>query len=314
MTAPAQPVTPIETRIEANGGVHLAIRRWEPFGAAVAAEESVDHRPTDEGAGPAPVLLIHGLASNARLWDGVAARLAALGHAVAAVDLRGHGRSDKPDDGYDFGTITDDLMAVLAGLGWTDPGAPPLVAGQSWGGNVVVELAIRHPGAARAIACVDGGMIELRSQFPSWEQARAALTPPRLDGMRASEFEGALRAMHPDWPETGIQGTLGNVELRADGSVAPWLSLERHLAILRSLWEHRPSERYALVTIPVLLVPADGGDAAWRTARGAAIEAAEGAIPLVRTRWLTGDHDLHAQYPATIAELLDEACRSEFWS
>ena len=41
-----------------------------------------------------------------------------------------------------------------------------------------------------------------------------------------------IRAMHPDWPETGIPGTLANVEVRADGTIAPWLTLDRHLAIL----------------------------------------------------------------------------------
>jgi len=46
-----------------------------------------------------PFVLVHGLASNARLWDGVARRLAGAGHSSAAVDLRGHGRSDKPDTG-----------------------------------------------------------------------------------------------------------------------------------------------------------------------------------------------------------------------
>jgi pimeloyl-ACP methyl ester carboxylesterase len=109
-------------------------------------------------------VLVHGLASNARTWDGVAARLAALGHPVAAVDQRGHGRSDKPDTGYDFATVSADLAAVVAGLGWDRP----LVAGQSWGGNVVLELAVRHPSVAGGIACVDGGTLEVARRFPSW--------------------------------------------------------------------------------------------------------------------------------------------------
>jgi pimeloyl-ACP methyl ester carboxylesterase len=309
MTAPAPPpAAPVEDLVEATGGVRLALRRWEPG--------------SRQGPGPVPVLCVHGLASNARLWDGVAARLAGLGHPVAAVDLRGHGRSDKPDEGYGFATIAADLAAVLAGLGWsatsaTAGGERPLVAGQSWGANVVLELAIRHPDAARAVVCIDGGTIELSAQFPTWDRARAALAPPPLAGMPAADFEKALRAMHPDWPESGIQGALANVEVRHDGTVAPWLTLERHLAILRELWGHRPSERYPLVPVPVLLVPADnaaGADTAWPAARRAAVAKAEAAIPTVRTRWLSGDHDLHAQYPATVAGLLDEACRPGFWT
>src|SRR5262245_45283564 len=40
-----------------------------------------------------PVLLVHGLASNARLWDGVGEELSARGYPSVAIDLRGHGRS-----------------------------------------------------------------------------------------------------------------------------------------------------------------------------------------------------------------------------
>ena len=47
-----------------------------------------------------PFLLVHGLSSNARLWDGVGRRLAAAGHQVVAVDQRGHGRSEQVADGY----------------------------------------------------------------------------------------------------------------------------------------------------------------------------------------------------------------------
>ena len=79
-----------------------------------------------EGAGR-PMLLVHGLASNARMWDGVAEELSARGHRVVAVDLRGHGQSTKPSVGYDFTTITDDLLAVVSSMG----GEKPVVAGQS---------------------------------------------------------------------------------------------------------------------------------------------------------------------------------------
>ncbi len=76
-------------------GIDLAVDEWRPSAAAWAA--TAEAQPaTDVAADAPPFVLVHGLASNARLWDGVATALVAAGHPVFAVDLRGHGRSSKP--------------------------------------------------------------------------------------------------------------------------------------------------------------------------------------------------------------------------
>jgi pimeloyl-ACP methyl ester carboxylesterase len=249
-----------------------------------------------------PLLLVHGLASNLRLWDGVADALAGAGHRVVAVDLRGHGRSDKPDGGYDVGTVAADLASLLEDLALERP----WVAGQSWGGNVVLELAWARPGLVAGIACVDGGWIELRDRFPDWEACVRQLTPPTTVGMAAEALEQRLRATHPAWPEQGIQGALACFEERSDGTVAPWLTLERHLEVLRGLWQHRPSSRYPEVDVPVLLLPAfrAGAD---DFGTGPAVAAAEAALPTSRTVWIEGDHDLHAQQPDVVTAALRSA-------
>jgi pimeloyl-ACP methyl ester carboxylesterase len=247
-----------------------------------------------------PFLLVHGLASNARLWDGVAEHLAAAGHSVVAVDQRGHGQSSKPDHGYDFATVVADLVALCDALDLDRP----IVAGQSWGGNVVLELAVRHPGRTHAIALVDGGWIHLGDRFAEWADCEAVMRPPPLAGTKFSRIEAAIRSARPDWPESGVAGTLANFEILEDGTVRPWLSLENHLRILRALWEHQPRRRYASVSVPVLLIPA-GGDAddAGMAAKQANIAEALDALPSARVRWYEppADHDLHAQHPEAIA-------------
>ena len=253
-----------------------------------------------------PFLLVHGLASNARMWDGVATVLAAAGHPVVAVDQRGHGRSSKPDAGYDFETIVADLVALIASLGWVRP----VVVGQSWGGNVAVELGAAHPQLAGAIAAVDGGFIELGDRFPTWEQCRSALAPPRLIGTPAATMEGWIRDGHPSWPETGIIGSMANFEARADGTIAPWLTFERHMMILEALYAHRPSERYSKLIVPTLLIPADTGDVAWTHDKSSAVEAALARLPDGRVRWFSpADHDIHAQHPVGLAEVLLDLSR-----
>src|SRR5262245_32181372 len=103
-----------------------------------------------------PILLVHGLASNARIWD-LAAPLLAADFRVAAIDQRGHGLSDKPADDYSIVTIAGDLAGAIAALGW----ARPLVVGHSWGANVALQLAADRPEMPGGIVLLDGGTNEL---------------------------------------------------------------------------------------------------------------------------------------------------------
>ncbi len=274
-----------ERRFTVDEGVTLRARDW-------------GQPAKDEGP---PFLLVHGLASNCRLWGGVAARLSELGHPVVAPDLRGHGRSDKPETGYDFATMAADLLAVLDALGWQRT----VVAGQSMGGNLVLELAARAPARVVGVAGVDGGAIDLQQRWPVWEDAAAAMAPPRLEGTRRAKVEEELRRAHPDWPEEGIEAFLANFETRPDGTIRPWLTFERHMCLLHALWEQRPLVTLAKVAAPVLLVLAYTGDKSVGTKREEA-ERARAAGVNVAVEWFSpADHDVHVQRPRDVAELLD---------
>ena len=256
-------------------------------------------------------VLVHGLASNARLWDGVALELADAGHPVAAVDQRGHGRSSKPDAGYDLPTVADDLARLIDVLGWSRP----VVVGQSWGGNVVVELAARHPGLTAGIGCVDGGFIDLQSRFPEWEECARALAPPPLAGTPMARMREWMQAGKADWPASAIAGAMANFEERADGTIAPWLTLDHHLAVLRGMWEQRPLDRLALVAEPVLWMPADSGDVAWTHDKRVGLEVAAAVHPRSRTHWFSpADHDVHAQQPTAVAAVLLAAIADGFFA
>lgn len=278
----------------------------DPVRALVAATGGVELSCIERNLGGpgTPSVLVHGLASNARLWDGVAERLAAEGHPVVAVDQRGHGWSDKPDAGYDFATLVEDLVAVIAHYGFERP----LVAGQSWGANVVLELAASHPDAVSVVALVDGGTRDLADGFADWPTCEAALAPPQLAGMPAARFESHIRQAHPEWPEEGVEGTLANMEFLPDGTIRPWLSREHHMVILRHLWEHKPSKRFAAVRAPVLIIPArDETNRRWMQGKSGSVERASGTLPRSVVHWIDGDHDLHAQHPDVVARLLDSA-------
>lgn len=277
-------------RLVQVGNLQLAVREWA----------TRNERPT--------VVLLHGLASNSLLWLGAATELVRLGYHVVAIDQRGHGRSDKPDDGYDMPNVARDLATLIGDLDLDRP----VVAGQSWGGNVVTELAHRHPAVVRGVCGVDGGLISLSRRFSSWEECADVLKPPRLVGMQSAHFERLIRSNFSGWPETAVIGTLANMQHHEDGTISPWLTFERHMRVLRGLWDHVPHEFLADVQCPVLFTPADSGDA-WTREKRDDYRHVTSQNAHVRVEWFSpAHHDLHAQHPARWASVLHEHMTNGF--
>ncbi|MER5713215.1 MULTISPECIES: alpha/beta fold hydrolase [unclassified Streptomyces] len=96
------------------------------------------------GQGPSTVVLLHSGVCDRRMWDGQFSVLAEAGHRVVRCDLRGFGASpiDAPH------THADDVRDLLDHLG-ADRAA---VVGSSFGGQVALEFAARHPGRVSALA------------------------------------------------------------------------------------------------------------------------------------------------------------------
>lgn len=257
-------------------------------------------------------VLLHGLASNSQTWSVLAGHLATAGHRVITVDQRGHGLSDKPDDGYGFTTITGDLAQLLQTLQLERP----VLVGQSWGGNVLLEFGARYPGAACGLGFIDGGFLDLQSRpGATWESVAAELKPPNLLGRPRVEMEARLKAAHPDWDRTAIQATLANFETLPDGTIRPWLTLPRHLAILRAMWEQRPQHLYAHITEPVLICAArDSKNPDWTKAKSRQVAAAQSSLARSMVHWLDDtDHDIHVHRPNKLAEILLDTVNNGIW-
>jgi pimeloyl-ACP methyl ester carboxylesterase len=284
-------VSVLERRVRA-GDVEIATREWEGDGR--------------------PFVLVHGLASNARTWDLVAAAFNRAGHRVIAVDQRGHGQSDKPEKGYGFEEVTADLAALIEALGLEKP----IVAGQSWGGNVTVDFASRYPDMLTGLVLVDGGLIAL-AQRPgaTWERIAVDLKPPNLLGMPREELIARILVDQPGWSEEQLALQMGNYETLEDGTIRPWLSLEHHMEILWALWNQDATRLVDELETPTLMALADSGPPERRVMRVEQAERLEAARPdTVRWRQFEGAaHDIHIDQPDALADWVLAAIAEGFF-
>ncbi len=228
------------------------------------------------------------------------------------MDQRGHGRSSKPEGGYGFDDVTGDLHALIQQLGLDRP----IVAGQSWGGNVVLDFAARHPAAVSGIVLVDGGFIDLQAKpGATWESISLQLTPPALAGIPRAAMQARMQLVHANWSAAGVQHQLANFETLADGTIRPWLTLERHMLILRALWEQRVGKIYPQVTAPVLLLAAEEVSRERLVQKRAEVAAASALLRSCQVHWFADtDHDIHVQRPHETAALILQALASGFFA
>ncbi|AMO25301.1 bromoperoxidase [Ramlibacter tataouinensis] len=103
--------------------------------------DSVVRLHIEDSGGPGrPVVLIHGWPLSAQAWEPQVSVLRAAGYRVVAYDRRGFGRSDKPESGYDYEALADDLQRVMEQCGLQDA----TLVGFSMGGGEVARYIARH--------------------------------------------------------------------------------------------------------------------------------------------------------------------------
>jgi pimeloyl-ACP methyl ester carboxylesterase len=129
-------MTSASARIDVGDGIALHVRTW--------------------GARPPAMLLVHGFSHGGFVWRTLADALsdAMPGLGMAAVDLRGHGDSDRDPRGrYDIDTHVADVAAVARALDVQDC----VLVGHSLGASVAILAAERLPRRPQAVILVDGG-------------------------------------------------------------------------------------------------------------------------------------------------------------
>jgi pimeloyl-ACP methyl ester carboxylesterase len=130
------------------------------------------------GEGDRPLVLIHGLLMNRRMFDRLGPEMAELGNRVIAVDLLGHGRSDRPPEmsNYSMTFFARQVEALLDHLGLDEA----VVGGTSLGANTTLELAYLSPDRVR------GMMVEM-PVLDNALLAAAVIFTPIMIGLRFGE-------------------------------------------------------------------------------------------------------------------------------
>ena len=130
------------------------------------------------GTGDRPLVLIHGLLMNRRMYDRLGPEMAKRGNRVIAIDLLGHGRSDRPADmsQYSMTFFARQVEALLDHLDLENA----VIGGTSLGANVTLELAYLEPDRLR------GMMVEM-PVLDNALLAAAVVFTPIMVGLRFGE-------------------------------------------------------------------------------------------------------------------------------
>ncbi|WP_029289313.1 alpha/beta fold hydrolase [Cellulomonas sp. HZM] len=208
------------------------------------------------------VVLLHGVPELWWAWRHQIPALAEAGYRVAALDVRGTGGSDKPPQGYDVPTLSNDVAGVIRSLG--APGAA--VVGSGTGGEIAWAMGALHPDVTLAVAALaaphplDVRANVLASFQPTALRRLAYLQLPSAPE-RAMTQGDLVHRMLADWGGSPTWADASVVEVYRDAARIPFAA-HSELQQLRWLLRSAPrldGRRYAqglerAVPLPVLQV------------------------------------------------------------
>jgi pimeloyl-ACP methyl ester carboxylesterase len=278
-----------------------------PEGYTVLVGEDVHIHFHDWGGPPGGrgVLLLPGLAGNAWVWAPVARRLRSRRRVVAA-DLRGHGLSDAPFDGYEPDGFVGDMSAVIDGTRLAD--APPgsvVLAGHGFGAIVAAWTAERLGPLVGGLVLVDGGWesVEQTSGVDVEEFLRGLDEPPEVMRSMAA-YLGDRRDYDPvTWDADQERAAREAVVETAAGKVVRAVRPHALEASVRAMFAYDPLATLSAVAAPVTALTARDDPGGTRLAAlqvAGAARLAAGRSPIRVARFEDVGHNLPRYRPAEL--------------
>ncbi len=187
-----------------------------------------------EASGPNRIALIHSLALDRSIWDGVMKRLAGRA-SVLAYDTRGHGRSSRVPGPLTMERFAHDLAELMNHVGWSSS----VVAGCSMGGGVAQAFGGLYPERTAGLGLIDTTAWYGADAPAQWRQRAATAKANGLTGMVDFQttrwFGDPFRAERPDLVGAATRVFLDNdpdcyaatCEMLGDADLRPYLAAFR---------------------------------------------------------------------------------------
>jgi pimeloyl-ACP methyl ester carboxylesterase len=160
------------------------------------------------GDGDRPLVLIHGLLMNRHMFDRLGPEMAARGNRVLAIDLLGHGRSDRPPEmvNYSMTFFAQQVVALLDHLELDQA----VIGGTSLGANTTLETAHLFPERVR------GMMLEMPVLDNALTAAAVIFTPILLGLRFGAPVLRAVASVTSRIPRTNFLVDIGLDWMRQD--------------------------------------------------------------------------------------------------
>lgn len=201
-----------------------------------------------------PLVLMPGLTANAHSFDGLVGSGLNPSLRVLAVDLRGRGLSDKPENGYSMADHAADIIGLLNGLKLERV----VLGGHSFGGLLSLYMAARYPDRVSKLVVIDAA----GAMHPQVRE----LIKPSLDrlGKVLPSWDAYIAAMkqmpfYRGWWDPAIENYYrADVDIRADGTVKPRSRPEAIIEAVEKALGEDWAVHLAKISQPMLLLNALG--------------------------------------------------------
>jgi pimeloyl-ACP methyl ester carboxylesterase len=214
----------------------------------------------DWGGTGRSVLLLAGLGDSAQIYRSLAPGLVRDFH-VTGLTRRGHGRSEKPENGYEIDTLVEDILGFLDAVGINRT----ILVGHSFAGLEMLRFAIRYPQRVEAIVFLDALFPKLDpapdlSGDPVW-----SIIPtegPGEDDLASKQaylayYRRARPALANIWCDAIESDLMEKVTVKEDGR----LDFHHDDALMNHIYKTAlasPAPEYEKVEVPMLAIVPDG--------------------------------------------------------